>query len=77
MKLFQSAINDYAAKDIEREPGHFLCAAQPTFVLPGWVVGERGEWVIVVQTAGIEQVAMVAECLYKDRPCEYLPACYR
>ena len=58
MKLFQSAINDYAAKDIERKAGHFL-------------------WVIVVQTAGIEQVAMVAECLYKDRPCEYLPACYR
>ena len=77
LQLFQSAISGYAENHADREPGHFLCAAQPTFVQPGWVVSESGEWVIAVEAAGIEQVVMVAKCLYRDKPCEYRPACYR
>ena len=57
--------------------GHYLCDAEPSIVKAGWVRGEEGEWVVAVQTDGMEQVMVLARCLYKDRSCEYIPPCYR
>ena len=46
-------------------------------VKAGWVRGEEGEWVVAIQTDVMEQVMVLARCLYRDRSCEYIPSCYR
>ena len=76
-KPFQSAISDYNSSHGDRDSGHFLCEAKTTFVKAGWVRSTQGVWMVALQMEGWEQVVRTAKCIYKNRHCEYLPACYR
>lgn len=61
----------------EKHHGDFACKSEATYLRIGWAKNYKGHWKAVVNTERFPQTARIEKCKYREKPCDYMPPCYK
>jgi len=61
----------------EKHHGDFACKSEATYLRIGWAKNYKGHWMAVVNTERFPQTTRIEKCKYREKPCDYMPPCYK
>ncbi|OQR75432.1 hypothetical protein BIW11_08423 [Tropilaelaps mercedesae] len=61
----------------EKQHGEFVCTSETSHMRIGWAKNYKGRWMAVVNTERFPQTTRVEKCSHREKPCGYLPPCFK
>ncbi|XP_022695667.1 uncharacterized protein LOC111264228 [Varroa jacobsoni] len=61
----------------EKQHGEFVCQSETSHMRIGWAKNYKGRWMAVVNTERFPQTTRVEKCSHREKPCGYLPPCFK